>query len=119
MRTLFYLFSLTALIGFATWTYKVNYATRDAERRVARLEQAITAEQEKIEVLKSEWAYLNRPERLLRLAEANFDVLRLGPIDADHYANAGQVAFPSDDLKGVILNTAAAAARDETDIVID
>lgn len=111
MRTVFYLFSLTALIGFATWTYKVNYATRDAERRVARLETAIKSEEEKIEVLKSEWAYLNRPERLLKLAEANFDVLRLGPIHSDHYADAAQVAFPSEELEGVILNTTATAAE--------
>ena len=110
MRTLFYLFSVTALLGFATWTYKVNYATRDAERRVAKLERQIAEEAELIEVLKSEWAYLNRPERLLRLAEANFDVLRLGPVHGNHYADAAQVAFPSEELEGVILNTTATAA---------
>ena len=107
MRTLFYLLSLAVLVGIATWTYQVNYATRDAERRVALLEAQITEEAEKIEVLKAEWAYLNRPERLLRLAEANFEILGLAPIDADHYADAAQVAFPSEELKGVILNATA------------
>jgi len=104
MRTLFYLLSLAGVIAIATWTYQVNYATRAAERRVKILERQISDEAEKIEVLKAEWAYLNRPERLLRLAEANFEILGLSPVDADHFADAAQVAFPLEELKGAIVN---------------
>ena len=110
MRTLFYLFSIAILVSFATWSYKVNYATRAAERRVALLSDEITTEMEKIEILKAEWAYLNRPERLLRLAEANFDVLGLGPIAADQTGSVADVAYPEKELEGSVFNAIMAIA---------
>lgn len=115
MRTLFYLFSSLVLIVSAFWAYNVNYATRDAERRVVALSAQIDAEAEKIEVLSAEWAYLNRPERLVRLAEANFEVLRLVPVRADHYGDIRDIPQEGDGLDGLIMNTLTAAARDETD----
>ena len=113
MRTLYYLLSITLLVGFATWSYKVNYATRAAERRVAVLGSEITTEIEKIEILKAEWAYLNRPERLLRLADANFDVLGLGAIQADQTAKIVDIAHPQQDLDGDVMNAILAIAAEE------
>lgn len=115
MRTLFYLFSSCLLILSAYWAYSVNYTTRAAERRVAVIEHKIIEETDKIEVLNAEWAYLNRPERLTRLAEANFEILRLVPVRADHYGTVAEISEPSDGLGGLISNTLSAAARDETD----
>ncbi len=114
MRTLFYLFSSCLLILSAYWAYSVNYTTRSAERSVDALKQQIVEETDKIEVLRAEWAYLNRPERLTRLAEANFEILRLVPVRADHYGDIADV--PKDDgLGGLISNTLTAAARSEAD----
>lgn len=115
MRTLFYLFSSAILIVSAYWAYNVNYTTRAAERRVAVLNEQIGAETDKIDMLRAEWAYLNRPERLMRLAEANFEVLRLVPVRADHYADVRDVPRESDGLDGLIRNTLTAAARDASD----
>lgn len=114
MRTLFYLFSSCLLILSAYWAYSVNYTTRAAERSVDALKQQIVEETDKIEVLRAEWAYLNRPERLTRLAEANFEILRLVPVRADHFGDIADV--PKDDgLGGLISNTLTAAARDSAD----
>lgn len=112
MRTLFYLFSIGVLVCFATWAYKVNYATRDAERRVATLEHEIASEAEKIEVLRAEWAYLNRPERLLRLADANFDVLGLSPVGAKQREVIANVSFPETELEGTVFNAILAVATE-------
>ena len=63
-------------------------------------------------VLRAEWAYLNRPERLIRLAEANFETLGLVPVRADHYADPGQVAYkPEEPNYSMMLNVTTAAAR--------
>jgi len=113
MRTIFYLFSSSLLILSAYWAYSVNYTTRTAEARVAQIESQIIEETDKIEVLRAEWAYLNRPERLMRLAEANFEVLRLVPVRADHYGDVENIPEESDGLEGLIINTLTAAARDE------
>ncbi len=94
MRTLFYLISIGILVGFAGWAYKINYDTRAATRYVNDLKKEIAAEAEKIEMARAEWAYLNRPERLMRLADANFDVLRLGPVAFDQTMKVQHVAFP-------------------------
>ena len=115
MRTLFYLFSTCLLIVSAYWAYSVNYTTRAAERRVAVLEGQIIKETDKIEVLKAEWAYLNRPERLTRLAEANYEILRLVPVRADHFGSVVDIPKESDGLGGLISNTLSAASRDESD----
>jgi len=111
VRTLFYLICLAALIVFGSWTYKVNYATRDVQRRVAQLKNDIEAEAEAIEVLRAEWAYLNRPERLLSLSEANFEILGLGPVMAEHFAKPRDVMMPVEELPGVIVVTTTVAAE--------
>ena len=113
MRTLFYLFSSGLLILSAYWAYSVNYTTRTAAARVAVLENQIIKETDKIEVLRAEWAYLNRPERLTRLAEANYEMLRLVPVRADHYGNVNDIPEQGDGLGGLIINTLTAAAREE------
>lgn len=110
MKTLFYLFSILILVAVGYWSYTIFDATRAAERRVATLDKMIWEETEKIEVLRAEWAYLNRPERLLRLAEANFETLGLVPIRADHYADPGTLARqPADPGLSHIFNARSAA----------
>jgi hypothetical protein len=49
-------------------------------------------------VLNAEWAYLNRPDRLLQLVNANFDDLRLLQLTSDHFARLEQIPYPGPDL---------------------
>ncbi len=92
----FLLFIGIILVGIsATWAYRVNYRTQAAMDRVASLQRHIAQEQENMSVLRAEWAYLNRPERLLALSEEYFPQLQLMPIYAEHFADPMKVAYPS------------------------
>lgn len=112
MRTLYYLFSCMCLVGFATWSYNVNYETRTAAAHLDALKGGISAEEEKIAVLRAEWAYLNRPERLLRLAEANFETLGLAQMRPEHFAEAEQVVFPIDTVDELVRHAVMTSASE-------
>lgn len=71
MRIVLHL-SAVVLVGVcAIWAYRVNYATQDAANRVAALRREIAAERDAIAMQKAEWAYLNQPDRLRALVDAN------------------------------------------------
>lgn len=81
---------LIALAGY--FSYMQTYDTREALQRVQVLQNQITQEQEAVNILKGEWAYLNRPDRLRDLVELNFAQLQLVPIAVNHLA--GLQDFP-------------------------
>ncbi len=59
--------------------YRVTDAVQTREDELARLNRDLIASEEAIRVLRAEWSYLNRPERLARLAA---DHLALAPMTA-------------------------------------
>lgn len=110
MKTTLILTAAILMIGVATWAYRVNYETRAAIERVNALHEAIAEERAQLAMLKAEWAYLNRPERLRALAEAHFDDLRLMPIDATHFGEVAEVPKPAG-LLGEISGTVDVRGR--------
>jgi len=100
VRIVLHLSAVVMVAVCATWAYRVNYATQEAINRVADLRMAIAAEREALDVLRAEWAYLNRPDRLRALATANAAALMLVDLQPEHYGDAAMVAFPPepDDL---------------------
>lgn len=94
MRGFLYALSICAVIGLAFWAYREGYGTRATERDVALLEMKIGQRTQELSLLRAEWAYLNRPDRLHDLAEMNFESLGLMPLAPDHFALAEQVAYP-------------------------
>ncbi|OYQ32402.1 hypothetical protein CHU95_16500 [Niveispirillum lacus] len=48
--------------------YQTSYKAQEQEQELSRLNRAIVSEQEAIQVLKAEWAYLNDPTRLEKLS---------------------------------------------------
>lgn len=113
MKSFLYICAAGLVLLFASWAYQVNYRTKDELDGVVRLQRQIAAEREALAVLRAEWAYLNRPERLRALVEMNFADLRLMSIHADHFGELAQVAMPvppmPDDLAGLnaVMDTAA------------
>ncbi|WP_187428751.1 hypothetical protein ROLI_011410 [Roseobacter fucihabitans] len=94
MRTIFYILTTLAVIGLAFWAYRENYATQAALSDTRKLRQDIRHSYDRLAVLRAEWAYLNRPDRLRDLAEINFDRLGLLPLHPDQFGYLDQVAYP-------------------------
>jgi hypothetical protein len=94
MRGFFYILSTLGVVALAYWAYHQGYETRQTARDVQQLQSDIGKAHERLAVLRAEWAYLNRPDRLRELAEMNFERLQLMPLSADQFGKAAQVAYP-------------------------
>ena len=94
MRLTLYFLSAFALIGLIYWAYLENYKTKEALDRAAALRRDIAQMNDELVVLKAEWAYLNRPDRLRQLADMNFDRLRLLPLAPEQFGRVDQIAYP-------------------------
>ena len=64
-------------VGVAWGVFYLEYAVRNLENELAHSRETYDATVKKIHVLKAEWSYLNRPERLARLARRH---LALQPV---------------------------------------
>lgn len=93
MRTLAYLLPGLAIVALAFWAYSENYETQKSLDRVRGLQRQIASEQETLAILKAEWAYLNRPERLRELAFLNYDRLELLPLAPEHFAKVEEIPY--------------------------
>lgn len=89
-----YILTALAVIGLAFWAYRENYATQQSLSDTRELRNEIASYQARLGVLRAEWAYLNRPERLRELAMLNFEKLGLLPLRPDQFGRVDQVAFP-------------------------
>ncbi|MEE8172947.1 MAG: hypothetical protein V3T62_08460 [Alphaproteobacteria bacterium] len=57
----------------------VSYQVQRLENELEQLERAAIAQQEEVHVLNAEWSFLNRPERLARLAERHLELAPVAP----------------------------------------
>lgn len=94
MRILIRVLTVIAVIGLGFWAYRENYRTQAALSDVRKLQSEIAGLRETLSVLKAEWAYLNRPDRLRELADINFDRLQLLPLVPEQFGAVEQVAYP-------------------------
>jgi hypothetical protein len=95
MRSLFFIVCATFVIGLAYWAYTENYKTQASLKQVRTLQKQIALEKETIAVLKAEWAYLNRPDRLRDLVDLNFEDLKLIPLAPSHFGDSEMVGYPT------------------------
>ena len=115
MRTIVFVLSFFGLIGLAFWAYRENYRTQAELNAVRALRTEIGILRESLGVLRAEWAYLNRPDRLRELADINFDRLGLMPLDPTQFGSVEQVSypqFPTFDLTEPVDTIGAEAAAD-------
>ncbi len=93
------------LIPLALGLIYVKRIVQNLESDLAALERSINSDQDEIHVLKAEWAYLSRPERVKNLAAKYLDLQATNshqiadistiPLKSDAYANAEAVVIPS------------------------
>ncbi|MEX0286433.1 MAG: cell division protein FtsL [Paracoccaceae bacterium] len=98
MRGLLYILTALGVFGLAFWAYRENYATQQVLSETRSLQGQIGEAQVRLSVLRAEWAYLNRPDRLLELAEINFTRLGLLPLRPDQFGRVDEVSYPPDPL---------------------
>lgn len=68
-----------AIMVMAVTLFLITYQAQNVEKEVAALNRKAIAEQEAIHVLRAEWSYLNRPERLSALAERHLGLQAIAP----------------------------------------
>lgn len=94
MRGFLSVLAALVVISLAYWAYHQNYATQAAIQEVRSLNREIGDAHRRLTMLKAEWAYLNRPDRLRDLAELNYKRLQLLPLMPEAFGRVDQVTYP-------------------------
>ncbi|MEM7300136.1 MAG: hypothetical protein AAF468_03550 [Pseudomonadota bacterium] len=82
---------VAAMICGAVWTFSIKHQAEQSAEEVARLQKLIQAEKEKINLLRADWALLNQPARLQKLAETHAEELQLKPLKSTQIAKEGEL----------------------------
>ena len=107
MKSFFFILTACVVMALAVWAYRQNYETQATLRDVKKLRAEIVDLRERAGVLRAEWAYLNRPERLADLAYMNFDSLGLLPLRPEHFGMIDEIPYPIEKVKDVMLQDGA------------
>ena len=100
MLRLFNLLSVLVLLGSAGYAYTVKYETSFRTEQIAKAKLEIKAEQDGISVLRAEWAFLTRPERIQKLSERYLDLEPLELAQIESFAGLPE-RLPHADAIGV------------------
>jgi cell division protein FtsL len=77
--------AILALVGSAIYAYSIKYQTSYRAEQIAKTKLEIKAEHDAIAVLRAEWSFMTRPERVQQLADRYLD---LQPLTADNIVTA-------------------------------
>ena len=102
MKTVLYVLLAVCVVSLGFWAYHENYKTQDAMAEAEAVQTRIGNARARLAVLRAEWAYLNRPDRLRDLATINFDRLGLLPMAPEQFGSAAQIAFPPPPLSPAV-----------------
>ena len=105
MRSIIVVLCSICLIVVSVWAYNVNYKVRSTIKAVNYLSSEIEQKESRIKLLKAEWAYLNRPERLNRLITIHFSELGLIPLSHENYITFDNFMLANQKRPGTILRT--------------
>ena len=94
MRTILYGLLAATVVGLGFWAYHENYKTQNAMAEAEAIQREIGDARARLAVLRAEWAYLNRPDRLRDLAEINFDALGLLPFQPEQFGRVDEIPYP-------------------------
>jgi len=95
---------ILTLIGSAMYAYTIKYQTSYRAEQIAKTKLEIKSEQDAIAVLRAEWSFLTRPERVQQLSDRYLD-LRPLPINRLVTARALPERAPQGDSIGAKIDT--------------
>ena len=103
MRSFIYTLTFAFLVGLAFWAYQENIKTKNAIARTEKLQKEIVIARAGLSILRAEWAYLNRPDRLTELVDLNYGRLQLVPLRATNFLELDEINFLNDpDLPEIV-----------------
>ncbi len=73
--------AIVALVGSAVYAYTIKYQTSFRAEQITKTKLEIKAERDAIAVLRAEWSFLTRPERLQQLADRYLPALQAAKVD--------------------------------------
>jgi cell division protein FtsL len=94
------------ILPLALGLFYVKHMVQNLEEDLSSLERQIKNDKEEIHVLKAEWAYLSRPERVKVLAAQNLD---LQPTSSEQIAEINSIPLRSDALASAETHVASAS----------
>ena len=96
--------AIMVLMGSAVYAYSVKYETIVLAEQIAKHKLKISREKESIALLKAEWQFLNRPDRIQSLVEQHSD---LQPLQIQQIVRWSDLPMrkDSDDKLGQKLDT--------------
>lgn len=74
MIKLLHVIAIGALVSSALYAYTIKYETTLETEQLQKLKGKAQRERDAIAVLKAEWQFLNRPDRLQALADRHLDL---------------------------------------------
>ncbi|WP_332691307.1 cell division protein FtsL [Bosea sp. (in: a-proteobacteria)] len=74
MIKLLHVIAIGALVSSALYAYTIKYETTLEAEQLQKLRAKAQRERDAIAVLKAEWQYLNRPDRLQALSDRHLDL---------------------------------------------
>ena len=74
MIKLLHVIAIGALVSSAFYAYGIKYETTLEAEQLQKIRMKAQRERDAIAVLKAEWQFLNRPDRLQALAERHLDL---------------------------------------------
>jgi hypothetical protein len=95
MRNVFLTLAAVAVMALAFWAYRENYRTQAELAELRAVQGEVGDLRASLGMLRAEWAYLNRPDRLRELADINFERLGLLPLEPEQFGAVAQVTYPA------------------------
>ena len=99
MGRLSVIIALAVLLGSAVYAYGIKYDTIVLGEQIARQKIKIQKEKDQIALLKAEWQFLNRPDRIQALSDMQGDMTALQAQQIVRWSDItmrnGQMAQPS------------------------
>lgn len=78
--------AILALVGSAAYAYSIKYRTSYRAEQIAKTRIEIKQERDAIAVLRAEWAFMTRPERLQQLSDKH--LANLKPLEVTQIVSA-------------------------------